>query len=102
MSVRAKTWRRELLKKPWKSAAYWLAHHVLLGLLSYGTQDHQPLGGSTHSGLDSPAQIIKKRLHGACPQPNLVEVFFISLGSLLQNGSYWHHINNALILYLIF
>lgn len=75
MSVRAETWRKEPLKKPWRSATYWLAHHVLLSLLSYGTQDHQPMGGSTHNGLGFPLQIIKMP-HQACPQPNLVKVFF--------------------------
>jgi hypothetical protein len=29
------TWRPMLIKKPWKGAAYWLAPHGLLCLLSY-------------------------------------------------------------------
>jgi hypothetical protein len=34
-----------------ESAAYCVALHSLLSLLSYSTQDHQPMGGPTHSGL---------------------------------------------------
>jgi hypothetical protein len=32
-------------------AAYWLASHVFLGLVSYRSQDHQPRDNTTHSGL---------------------------------------------------
>ena len=39
-STRAGTWRQELMQRPWKDAAYWLAHHGLFSLLSYRTQDH--------------------------------------------------------------
>ena len=34
-----------------EDAAYWLALHGLLILLSHKTQDHQPRDGSTHNGL---------------------------------------------------
>jgi hypothetical protein len=37
---RAGAWRQELMQRPWRSAAYWLALHVLLCLFSYTTQDH--------------------------------------------------------------
>jgi hypothetical protein len=40
-------------------AAYWLALHGLLSLLSYRTQDHQPRDGTTHSGLGPPPLIRK-------------------------------------------
>jgi hypothetical protein len=30
---RAGTWRQELMQRPWRSAAYWLAQHGLLSLL---------------------------------------------------------------------
>jgi hypothetical protein len=30
------------MQRPWRDAAYWLAPHGLLSLLSYRTQDHQP------------------------------------------------------------
>ena len=42
---------QELMQRPWKGAAYWLAHHGLLSLLSYRTQNHQPRDGITHHGL---------------------------------------------------
>ena len=35
-------------------AAYWLASHVFLGLVSYRSQDHQPRDNTTHSGLYPP------------------------------------------------
>jgi hypothetical protein len=34
-----------------EDAAYWLALHGLLILLSHKTQDHQPRDGSTYNGL---------------------------------------------------
>ena len=49
-SSRAETWRQGLMQRPWKGAAYWLAPHGLLSLLSYRTQDHQPRDGTTHNG----------------------------------------------------
>ena len=42
-----------------EGAAYWLAPHGLLSLLSYRTQVNQPRDGSTHSGLGLPLSIIK-------------------------------------------
>jgi len=35
------TWRQELMQKPWRGAAYWLAPHDFLHLFSYRTQDPQ-------------------------------------------------------------
>jgi hypothetical protein len=56
---RAGTWRaQELMQRPWRGAAYWLASHGLLNLLLYRTQDHQPSDGPTHSGLDPLLSII--------------------------------------------
>ena len=49
-SHRAGTWRPELMQSPWRGAAYWLAPHGLLSLLSYRTQDYQPSNGATHNG----------------------------------------------------
>jgi len=37
---RAGTWTQELMQRPWRGAAYWLAHCGFLSLLSYRTQDH--------------------------------------------------------------
>jgi hypothetical protein len=48
---RVGTWRQELMQRPWRDAAYWLAPHGFLSLLSYGAQDHQPRNGPTHDGL---------------------------------------------------
>jgi hypothetical protein len=45
-SSMAGTWRQELMQRPRRDAAYWLAHHDLLSLLSYRTQDHQPRSGT--------------------------------------------------------
>ena len=55
--VRAGTWRQELMQRPWGVAAYWLAPHGLLSLLSYKTQDQQAMNGTTHNGLGSPLPI---------------------------------------------
>ena len=33
---------RELMQRPQRNTAYWLAPHDLLSLLSYSTQDHLP------------------------------------------------------------
>jgi hypothetical protein len=40
-----------------EGTAYWLAHHGLLNLLSYRTQDHQPRDGTTYNGLGPPPLI---------------------------------------------
>lgn len=101
MSVRAETWRRELLKKPWRApltgllimscsvcslsesrtTSPWVAAPTMGWILQHNHQEKAPPG---------------------LPTAQFGGGIFISLGSLLQNGSYWHHINNALILYLIF
>lgn len=36
----------DLIQRPWRSAAYWLAPRGLLSLLAYRTQDHLPRGPS--------------------------------------------------------
>jgi hypothetical protein len=51
---RAGTWRQELMQRPWRGAAYWLASPGLLSLLSYRTLDHQPRDGPTHNGMATP------------------------------------------------
>jgi hypothetical protein len=47
-------WMQELMQRPWKDAAYWLASPGLLSFLSYRTQDYQLRDGTTHSGLSPP------------------------------------------------
>jgi hypothetical protein len=50
-SHRAGTWRQELMQRPWRGAAYWVASPGLLSLLSYRTQDHQPRMAPPTRGL---------------------------------------------------
>ena len=70
----AGTWRQELMQRPWKGAAYWLAPRGLLNLLSYRTQDHQPRDRTTHNGLGSPTSVTDyENVLQACPQPNLID-----------------------------
>jgi hypothetical protein len=42
--------KQELMQKPWRNAAYWLASPGFLSLLSYRSQDYQPRESTTHSG----------------------------------------------------
>ena len=55
-----------------EDAAYWLASHGLLSLLSYGIQDQQPRDGTTHNwaGPSSTDHYLKNAL-----QPSLMEAF---------------------------
>jgi hypothetical protein len=48
-SHRAGTWRQELMQKPWREAAYWIASPALLSLLAYRAQDYQPRDGTTYN-----------------------------------------------------
>lgn len=48
------------MQRPWKGAAYLLAHHDLLSLLSYRTQDHR--GGTIHNELNPPHQSLIKKI----------------------------------------
>ena len=45
------TFHQELMQRPSRGAAYWLASLGLFSLLSYRTQDYQPRDGITHNGL---------------------------------------------------
>jgi hypothetical protein len=42
--------KQELMQRPWRDVLYWLASPGLLSLLSYRTQDCQPMNGTTHHG----------------------------------------------------
>lgn len=46
----AQVWRQERMQKPSSNAAYWLAHHSLLSLISHNIQKHQARSGTTHPG----------------------------------------------------
>jgi len=46
-SNRAGTWKQELMPRPWRGAAYWVASYGSLSLLSYRSQDYQPRDSST-------------------------------------------------------
>ena len=64
------------MQRPWRGAAYWLAPHGLLSLLSYRTQDHQPKDGSTQNGVGSLLSITNlKSVLQACLQPDLLGAF---------------------------
>jgi hypothetical protein len=52
--------KQELMQRPWRNTACWLAPHGLLSLLSYTTQDHLLRGGTTHSGLGPPPSVINQ------------------------------------------
>ena len=43
--------KQELMQRPWRDVAYWLASSGLLSLLSYRTQDYHPRDGTTYNGL---------------------------------------------------
>ena len=42
--------KQELMQRPWRDVAYWIASPSLLSLLSYIIQDYQPTDGTTHNG----------------------------------------------------
>lgn len=69
--VRAESWKKELMQRPWRGPAYWLDdHHGSLSLLSYGTQP------PTHHGLGPPPSITNlENALQVCLEPNLMEAF---------------------------
>jgi hypothetical protein len=76
---RAGARRQELVQRPWRDAAYWLAPHGLLSLLSYRTQDHQPRGSTIHNWLGllpSVTNLKKCYTAGSYGGIFLTEVFF--------------------------
>ena len=54
----AGTWQQELMPRPWRRVAYWLAFHGWFRL-PYRTQDQKLKDGTTHHGLDPPPLITK-------------------------------------------
>ena len=61
-AVRAGTWKQELMQRPWREAAYWLAFHGLLSLLSNRTQGHQLRGSTTRKAQALPQQTLIKKM----------------------------------------
>lgn len=60
----------------WRSAAYWIAPHDLLSLLSESIQDHMSRNGTTLGGLGPLTSIINREtLTKACPPANLIGAF---------------------------
>jgi hypothetical protein len=57
-SLMAETWRQELMQRPWRGAAYWIASPGLISLFSCRTQDYHPRDNTTHNGLVPPLLII--------------------------------------------
>ena len=60
---KAGIWRQELIQRPWRSAAYWLALHGLLILFPYRTQDRQCRGSTAHIVLAHPNLSSIKKMH---------------------------------------
>jgi hypothetical protein len=59
-SHRVGTWRQELIQRPWRDVAYWLASPGLLSLLYYRTENQQPRDGNTYNGPSHPWSLIEK------------------------------------------
>jgi hypothetical protein len=55
---RAGIWRQELKSRPGTGAAFWLAPHGLLNLVSYASKDRLSQGAAAHSKLGLPISII--------------------------------------------
>jgi hypothetical protein len=51
--------KQELMQRTWRDVCYWLAFLALLSLLSYRTQDSQPMVGTIHKG-PTPLSLIEK------------------------------------------
>ena len=60
VSGQAETWRQGLMQRPWKGAAYWLARHGLLSLLSYRTRTISPEMAPPTMGWALPHQSLIK------------------------------------------
>ena len=76
-SNRTGTWRQDLKYRPGMSAAYWLASHDLINLLSQSTQDHQLRDGITHSepGPHTAIIMLENGPQG-CQQANWLGTFY--------------------------
>jgi hypothetical protein len=59
-SQKTGTWRQELMQRPWRSSAYWIASLGLFSLFSYGSQGYQPMDGITHDVPSHLRSLIEK------------------------------------------
>lgn len=63
-------------QRPGMDAAYCLAHHTLLNLLSFSTQERHPKDGTIHNELGPPTSITdQENALETCPQEDLVKRF---------------------------
>lgn len=85
-SAQARTQRQELLWKPWRSAACWLAICDLLSQLSYKTQSHLSRGGlTTHGRLDHlHPSFYRKHPHRLACRLNRWELFLNRISLFLE------------------
>ena len=84
-SHRVETRRQELMQKPWRDAAYWLASPGLLRLLSYRTQELQPRDGTIQIEPSHPWSLVEKM-----PYSWILWRSFLKGGSFLcDNSSLW-------------
>jgi hypothetical protein len=81
-SHRVGTWRQELMQRPWRGTAFWLASPGLLSLLFYRIQDYQPRDGTTHKGPSPASSLIEKM-----PYSWISWRHFLKEGSFLCNNS---------------
>lgn len=81
---------QELMQRPWKNNAHWLAPCGLFCLPSYSTLDLQSRGDTTHNWLGPSTSIInQENVLWAYPQINLLGTFFsISIRLLLPKWMY--------------
>jgi hypothetical protein len=84
------------MQRPWKDAAYWLAPHGLLSLLSYSLQDHQPRDGNIYNAQGLPISAINQEINPyTCPQANIRRHFSIKTlfwGRGEGMGGFWDSI----------
>lgn len=89
------TWMLNLVQKLWKVGAYGPAHHDLLSLISYTTQDHLPKHHFQCSGLSTLIAI----------QENVLSLrlwtdimwAFSQLRKWLEFVLSWHNVNSAML-----
>ena len=77
----------ELPQSSGRGAAYWLAAHGLLSLISYRTQDHQPRDATNHSGLGPSQKSLIKNMRYRLAYSLSVQRHFLSWGSLSDDSS---------------